>query len=411
MQCYKISSLHMRVLVILKYIPSLHGDRKSDSLWSVVDGMKDQGFEVVLATQGKVENDVPYPVISKIPSSFISHLYKILSSIALRLRAKSISTFFNQSIIARNARDWRNYFGDIDVVVALCTANHPALIAQKAAKALRVPYIIREHKTYDNGISVISDLPSNYLSALRGAKCVLAVSNMLAERMRSIGVRSDLGVIPNSISDSFFEHPVCYAQRLVQARKVWGEDTFIYGGWTRWREFKRLDLLLMAFYDVLQKQPSSRLIVAGPIEPESNYDAVHQFINKYDLGEFVIFYGIANRDEIHQISNFVDCAVISSDYETFGLPALEAMASGKPVVTTRCNGPEMLISSDELGYVVERGDEKELSEAMQLVYVNRDSFDHNIIKKTAWELYSTTSVSKIWGSLILQVVNDESHCR
>ena len=40
----------MRVIVVLKYIPTRGEDRKSDMLWSVVDGLCATGYDVALAT-------------------------------------------------------------------------------------------------------------------------------------------------------------------------------------------------------------------------------------------------------------------------------------------------------------------------------------------------------------------------
>ena len=55
--------------------------------------------------------------------------------------------------------------------------------------------------------------------------------------------------------------------------------------------------------------------------------------------------------------------VLPSEFETFGVVLIEALATGIPVIATRCGGPEEFVTPAE-GVLINRGDETELTRAM-----------------------------------------------
>ena len=395
----------MRVIVVLKYIPTRGEDQKSDMLWSVVDGLCATGYDVALATQGRAEaTDLPRVPLGR-PSVF-GQVYRAIRALASSLGwGQGVSAIRGHEL--RGAvHKWVRQHGEIDVVIALCTANHPATIGHQVAKALGAPLVIQEHKNYERSVHCATDLPQDYLRALRGADLVAAVSPFLADMMKGIGIRGDIDVIPNALSDEFFTPPQTLTGAL-HAYREWAGSAYVFGGWTRWREIKRVDLLLEAFAEVHARNPNTRLFTAGPIEPETNADWASQFITDKGLEDAVWLFGSANREQIHQIAHGIDCSVIPSDYETFGLPALEALAAGKPVVTTRCNGPEWLVRDDRFGRCVDRGSSKALAEAMLEVYEARDSFDHEFIRSETWNAFSRTAVARQWADAIRKAVSEK----
>ena len=67
-----------------------------------------------------------------------------------------------------------------------------------------------------------------------------------------------------------------------------------------------------------------------------------------DLGveDYITFHGKKTREEISTILSNNDIFVVSSRLETFCIPGIEALASGLPIVSTSCLGPEEYIDEE-----------------------------------------------------------------
>jgi glycosyltransferase involved in cell wall biosynthesis len=78
-------------------------------------------------------------------------------------------------------------------------------------------------------------------------------------------------------------------------------------------------------------------------------------------------------DEIHRLYDFSDICVIPSKWEEpFGIVALEAMASGKPVVASRVGGLKDIVVDGETGYLVEGGDVNGLVDRIDRLIKNKE---------------------------------------
>jgi glycosyltransferase involved in cell wall biosynthesis len=74
------------------------------------------------------------------------------------------------------------------------------------------------------------------------------------------------------------------------------------------------------------------------------------------------------RNDFPQLLGRVDILVSTSLHESFGRTIVEAMASGKPVISTRSGGPEEIIIDGECGFLVEVGDEAAIAEKMSRLF-------------------------------------------
>ncbi len=122
-----------------------------------------------------------------------------------------------------------------------------------------------------------------------------------------------------------------------------------------------------------------------------------------ELGRSIRFLGKRDQDTLPYYYSASDVVVVPSEYESFGLVALEAMACGTPVVASETGGLAFLIRDGETGFHVPAGNPDALVERIKQLLEDRElrkklgrqasnyarSFDWSLVADQILELYST----------------------
>jgi glycosyltransferase involved in cell wall biosynthesis len=106
---------------------------------------------------------------------------------------------------------------------------------------------------------------------------------------------------------------------------------------------KNLTRLVEAFYELLVEEPAlpHKLVFSGP--RFSTYHPIFEAIDKLGMTDRVLWLGVIPFDDLPALMNGADVFVYPSVYEGFGLPPLEAMACGTPVIVSRATSlPEVV---------------------------------------------------------------------
>ncbi len=179
---------------------------------------------------------------------------------------------------------------------------------------------------------------------------VTAVSEFLRARTKSLfQPKVEIQVVPNFIDTALFS-PIKSTQNR-------GEKTIIHI--SNFRPVKRpMDAVQVA------NGINTRLLMVGN-GPLFN-DVVRQ-ANKN------VFFCDLQRDVINLIQTS-DVMLITSEMESFGLAALEAMSCGVPVVGTYCGGLEELITDGVNGFLCKVGDADSMREKIKMLLENRDLY-------------------------------------
>jgi glycosyltransferase involved in cell wall biosynthesis len=133
---------------------------------------------------------------------------------------------------------------------------------------------------------------------------------------------------------------------------------------------KNLSTLLRAFAMLVNRQPQVRLVIAGRLSGRDSplFPDPRRLAGELGIEEKVIFTGWVPEEDKPALLSGATAFVFPSLYEGFGLPPLEALACGTPVIASNCSSlPEVV---GEGGILVEPTDVKALAEAMEVLLVD-----------------------------------------
>jgi glycosyltransferase involved in cell wall biosynthesis len=171
-------------------------------------------------------------------------------------------------------------------------------------------------------------------------------------------------VIPNLVNESVF-YPASVRQ-----------DPIVILTLCMISEQKGIDTLLKAF---ALWNPPARLVqlrIAGDGPLRHHYAAMATSLR---IDDRVQWLGGVDRTAAAKLYRESSFFVLPSRHETFGVVFAEAIASGLPIVATRCGGPESIVNATN-GRMVAVDDVAGLADAMKHVAENLDAFDPRAIR-------------------------------
>ena len=165
--------------------------------------------------------------------------------------------------------------------------------------------------------------------SINKSDAVTAVSNNLKEdTQRLFNTKKDISVIPNFIDLDKYKPNLKECQRDLLAQPHERVITHI----SNFRTVKRVPDVIRIFASINNKIPSKLMMIGeGPERKKAE-----QLCQELNINDKVVFFG--NTDEVHKILCFSDLFLLPSETESFGLSALEAMASGVPVISSNSGG-------------------------------------------------------------------------
>ena len=155
------------------------------------------------------------------------------------------------------------------------------------------------------------------------------------------------------------------------------------------REGKRLDIAFKAIKKLKEQNIKIHLDVIGDGFYENYYKQVCDELN---LHKEITFLGRKNKFEIAEILKKENALLISSELESFGIPGIEAMASGLPIVSTDCLGPTEYINS-KVGVICKVNNVDDMADKIKYLIDHYEKYDNNYIRKEA-SRYSKEEVIK-----------------
>ncbi|HDZ00216.1 MAG TPA: glycosyltransferase family 1 protein [Nitrospirae bacterium] len=139
---------------------------------------------------------------------------------------------------------------------------------------------------------------------------------------------------------------------------------------------KNIVRLIDAFQRILNKTPHD-LVIVGKRDEFITGDK-EAFIRASKLGERIYFAGYIDDDTLKSYYSYADALVFPSLYEGFGMPPIEAMACGCPVIAS--NAASLPEICGDAAYYVDPYDVESIAEGMHKVLTD-DNLRQNLIKK------------------------------
>lgn len=199
--------------------------------------------------------------------------------------------------------------------------------------------------------------------SINQSDAITAVSqNLRDETYKTFKIEKNIEVIHNFVDvDRFSRRPIDAFKRVIAPN---GERVLLHA--SNFRPVKRVQDVVRIFHRVLQQIPAKLLFVGDGPERGPAEDLCRQ-LNVCDDVRFV-----GKQEQMEDILAIADLFLLTSDYESFGLAALEAMAAGVPVVSTNAGGLGEIMVQGVTGYMGNVGDVENMSRQALDILENDD---------------------------------------
>ncbi len=255
-------------------------------------------------------------------------------------------------------------------------------IVAKAGK--KIPVITTLHGTDITLVGKDKTYAPVVTFSINESDAITAVShNLKEETYKSFAITKDIDVIHNFVDVSRFSKKPIDAFKKVIAPN--GEKILVHA--SNFRKVKRVEDVIKVFAKVREKINSKLLMVGdGPERP-----VMEELAKELGVEEDVRFLG--KQEQMEEILVVSDLFILPSEYESFGLSALEAMAASAPVISTNVGGlPEVNIHG-KTGYLADLGDVESMSKFVIEILGNENTLA--TFKKNAFEQANKFDIQNI----------------
>jgi D-inositol-3-phosphate glycosyltransferase len=297
------------------------------------------------------------------------------------------------------ARRLRRQWGAPIVHMAHTLGKMKNLVAEKRPRERETERRVAvETDIVDFADALIASTPAeeNQLSELYGAE------------------RSKIHVISPGVDIDRF-HPIPAAHAKEHIGICPGRPMILFVG--RIEPLKGIDNLLRAIAQVVERRPELRGSAVRPSSPEGQpadglcvpiiggeADRIHEdeemvrlqrLRERLGIEDVVTFLGSKNQDTLQYYYSAAEMVVMPSDYESFGMVALEAMACGTPVIASDVGGLAFLVKDGRTGYRVPAGDVGALADRITRLLMDELSRRRIGQRATCWaESYAWPNIAE-----------------
>ena len=250
-----------------------------------------------------------------------------------------------------------------------------------------IPLVVTEHAEitdpYRKGFSqkiknILAIAVARFV--LNNADLLILPSESLRDYLESFGIKNRCVIVQNVVNTDAFH--------IVSTSKKNEIKRLLFVGELAPR--KGITYLLKALGLLKNKRKDFILDIVGYGSHEEEYKKL-----AWNLGisSIVRFGGRKNKKEVAELMQKCDFLILPSLYEPFGVVLIEAMACGKPVISTLSGGPKEFVN-EKRGILVPPGDPEALAEAIEYMLDHHQEYDQEEIARYVRGRFSYDAVGK-----------------
>ncbi len=314
-------------------------------------------------------------------------------------------TTFNYWYFCREAyakfSEYVSKFGKPDILHAH-SVFWGGIVARYISKRTGIPYVITEHLTNYVSGSITNQVDISFAKKVfTDSKINIVVSSIfkdeLIKKLNLPGER--FRVIHNMVANSFFENNV---EKKIKENEpvVFFTNSFI-------NERKNHKLLLEAFKIFSDSYPNSSLIIGGDaidLDEKEIKKGLLAICKNLNLTDKVFFLGNITRQQVKNCIDRCHAFLLASKYETFGVVLIEALASGRPCISTNSKGP-MDIITDQNGILVNSWQVDDYATAMKNLIKNYNTYNQASISEDCRNKFGEDHIIGQLITLYKEIVN------
>jgi len=256
-------------------------------------------------------------------------------------------------------------------------------------------YILTEHwagyLNEDGTFKKRSSLGKAFMRFIgKNAAVITTVSGKLRDAMIACGINNQYFVIPNVVD----------ATETKCRKKNNSKKQILHVSLLK-DDIKNVSGIIEAIKDLSMKRRDFELHIVGSGVDREMLEILSE---KYGLlNRMVFFEGMVPVDEVAGFFCECDFFVLNSNFETFSVVTAEALAYGKPVIATRCGGPEEFVNSN-CGILIEPRDNDALVKAMNYMLDNFSTYNPEDIREYAKNKFSSDVIGEALFSIYQKVL-------
>lgn len=204
--------------------------------------------------------------------------------------------------------------------------------------------------------------------------------------------RASVGVMPNPVDHRFLDAPLPTGRDM--------GDRFQFLHVSLLDENKNVGQLLDAFAHAFAGDDRVSLVIGGD---GATRFALERRAHSLNIASQVTFTGRLSRAGVLAALRASDAFVLSSRFETFGVVIVEALATGLPVIATRCGGPEDIVGEGD-GSLVAVDDTSAMAVAMRRIVDDPKVGDRYARRARCRDRFGPKAISRRWLDIYADVL-------